>query len=158
MSEPGSTPPPGGEVPWWANPQGGPPPKWWDDPKAGERGLGGPPQPPRAPFHPGSDPAYARTYSPQPMATAKGAVAALVWGILSLVCCGAIGGAIAIYQGSQARFRIRMSNGRLGGNGMALAGMILGGISLFITAVVLFLWATGQYHPPVFSPTTTTIP
>jgi hypothetical protein len=154
MSNPGSTPPPGGETPWWANPEGGQPPAWWADPNP-PPGPGGPQPPPRAPFHPGSDPAYGRTYAPRPTANAKGAVAALVWGILSLVCCGAIGGGIAIYQGSQARFRIRMSNGRLGGNGMALAGMILGGIAILQTLVVIYLFATGHYHTVVVTPTTT---
>ena len=109
------------------------------------------------PFAARPDPAYAATYSRRPIGRAKGAVAALVCGILSLVCCGVIVGAIAIYQGSQARFRIRVSNGRLGGNGMALAGMIMGGVAIVEWAVWLVLVATG-HHPYGLIPTTTTTP
>jgi hypothetical protein len=107
------------------------------------------------PFQPAPDPAYARTYSPVPLARAQGAVAALVWGLASLVCCGPIFGAIAIYQGSQARYRIRVSNGRLGGNGLALAGMILGGIAIVYWVLSIFLIATGRID---IHPTTTTPP
>ena len=108
------------------------------------------------PFVPRADPAYASTYSPRPIGRAKGAVAALVCGILSLVCCGVILGAVAIYQGSQARYRIRASNGRLGGNGMALAGMIMGAVAVIEWVVWLYLFATG--HHVLYVPTTTTTP
>jgi hypothetical protein len=110
------------------------------------------------PFTPAPDPNYSRTYAPRPTATAKGAVAALVWGILSLTCCGGIGGAIAIYYGSQARYRIRVSNGRLGGNGIALAGFVMGIVSVALTVVYILLVLTGQVHVQTFQPTTTTTP
>jgi len=105
------------------------------------------------PFSAAPDPAFYRTYSPRPMGTAKGAVAALVWGILSLTCCGFIGAAFAIYNGSQARYRIRASNGRLGGNGMALAGMVMGIVSICGTILYIFLLATGQVHVVTYQPT-----
>jgi hypothetical protein len=150
MSDAGQGPPPGGDTPWWAQDQSGATPSWWQD--APNQGAGWQQQPPpRMPFTPGSDPAYAQTYwRGAPQANAKGAVAALVLGILSLVLgvcgCGVILGPIAIYQGSQARFRIRSSNGRLGGNGMALAGMLLGGLAVLWFVVGLILYATGSYH------------
>lgn len=105
------------------------------------------------PFSAAPDPAFYRTYSPRPMGTAKGAVAALVWGILSLTCCGFIGAAFAIYHASQARYRIRASNGRLGGNGMALAGMVMGIVSICGTILYIFLLATGQVHVVTYQPT-----
>jgi Domain of unknown function (DUF4190) len=109
------------------------------------------------PFAARPDPVYAASYSPRPIGRAKGAVAALVCGLLSLVCCGVILGAVAIYQGSQARYRIRASNGRLGGNGLALAGMVMGGVAVIEWVVGLLLLFTG-HHVFLISPTTTTTP
>jgi hypothetical protein len=105
------------------------------------------------PFTPAPNPAYSETYWRGPtMGTAKGAVAALVWGILSLTCCGIIGAVFAIYHASQARYRIRMSNGRLGGNGLALAGMVMGIVSATMTLLYLILLATGQVHFVTYQP------
>ncbi len=56
-----------------------------------------------------------------------------------------------------SRPRIRASNGRLGGNGMALAGTIMGGVAVIEWAVWLILLATG-HHVYVLVPTTTTTP
>jgi hypothetical protein len=102
------------------------------------------------PFTPAPDPTYAATYwRGRPLGNAKGASTALWVGILSLVLglcgCGIVLGPIAIYHGTQARYRIRMSNGRLGGNGMALAGMLLGGLSVLWFLFGLYLYATGHY-------------
>jgi hypothetical protein len=87
-----------------------------------------------APTHPGHRP------------NAEGAVKALVLGLISLVCCGILIGPWAIYTGSQARFRIRVSNGRLGGEGFAIAGMVLGGISVLLFFYSLWLFSTGRAH------------
>jgi hypothetical protein len=161
-------PPPGDDAPWWARPEGGQAPSWWQQPGPGPGPGPGPQQAPGAawqqpppggmPFAARPDPAFARTYAPRPVGRAKGAVAALVWGILAVVCCGFIGGAIAIYQGSQARYRIRASNGRLGGNGMALAGMLLGGLGILQSVVVLWATLTGHRYGFPISTTTTTFP
>jgi hypothetical protein len=168
--------PPGGDTPWWARPEGGEAPSWWSEPggagQAPPAGPGGPDwSPPRPdqrwqearpvtgmPFAARPDPTFAQTYSPRPVGRAKGAVAALVWGILAVACCGIIGGAIAIYQGSQARYRIRAANGRLSGNGLALAGMLLG--ALGIVESIIGLWAAfnGHRFGVGFIPTTTTTP
>jgi hypothetical protein len=53
------------------------------------------------------------------------ATLALVLGIISVFCC-AILGPVALFIGNASRQRIQASNGTLGGNGLATAGMILG--------------------------------
>ena len=80
------------------------------------------------------------------MARADGAVKALVLGIVSLICCGIILGPIAIYEGSQVRYRVRTSNGRLDGDGFGLAAMILGAIATVFSVIGILLAATG--HSP----------
>ena len=96
------------------------------------------------PFAAGPDPMYSQTYWRGQKTMAKGAVTSLVVGILSLFCCGIVLGPIAIVQGSQARFRVRTSNGRLGGDGIALLGMFLGGLSVFLFFFWLWWYATGH--------------
>ena len=54
------------------------------------------------------------------------AIASLVTGIVSLVCCGLVTGVPAIVMGLVSRNRIARSAGALGGRGMAVAGVILG--------------------------------
>jgi hypothetical protein len=71
-------------------------------------------------------------------------VASLVIGLLSLVCCGIVLGPVAIVKGSQARFRVRTSNGRLTGDGIALLGMFLGGVSVFLFCFSIWWYATGH--------------
>jgi hypothetical protein len=72
--------------------------------------------------------------------TAPGAVGALIFGIVGLLACGFFG-IPAIVMGSRARQQIAASGNRYGGDGMALAGVILGWISVGFLAlglVVLF--------------------
>jgi hypothetical protein len=59
-------------------------------------------------------------------------------GLVGWVPCG-IGSVVAIVLGFVARSQIRESHGRLGGDGLALAGIILGfgAIALLIAIVVL---------------------
>jgi hypothetical protein len=66
------------------------------------------------------------------------AVAALVLGIVGWIPCG-IGSLLAVVLGFVARSQIRDSRGRQGGDGLALAGIILGfiGIGLWILFLVL---------------------
>jgi hypothetical protein len=101
-----------------------------------------PPVPPPPPVAP--PPAY----GPPPPNSGK-AVAALVLGILGLVSCQ-LAGVAAIVLGNQATEEIAASGGRLGGEGMAKIGVILGwvavallvlgilGILVFIVAAVVF--------------------
>ena len=54
------------------------------------------------------------------------AIASLVAGIASVVCCGIVTGIPAIVMGVMARNRIARSSGAVAGGGMAIAGVILG--------------------------------
>ncbi len=131
---PGAGPGPGDEVPWWAQTNDGRPPSWWAE------GTPGPSESPGAPV---SGP-YAHTRAPVPMARAEGAVRALVLGIVSLICCGIILGPIAIYEGSQVRYRVRASNGRLDGDGFGIAAMVLGAVATLFSLIGIYLAATGR--------------
>jgi hypothetical protein len=68
----------------------------------------------------------------------KGAITALVLGIVGLFLCGILLGPAAIYEGAKARRRIRESNGMLTGDGMALAGLILGIVATVGAIFLLF--------------------
>jgi hypothetical protein len=68
----------------------------------------------------------------------KGARTSLILSIVGLVVCGVILGPAAIIEGTKARRRIRESNGALKGDGLALAGIIIGVIG---TAAALLLIA-----------------
>ena len=63
------------------------------------------------------------------------ATAALVLGICSLVCFSIVAGIPAIVLGALARRDIARSGGQLQGNGLALGGMILGGLSVVVAVV-----------------------
>ena len=83
---------------------------------------------------PGPDP-YGRQpgYGPpgpmqpvQPMPTSGRATTSLVLGVVSLFFCGLLTGIPAIIVGISARREIGRSDGRLGGEGLALGGIITG--------------------------------
>ena len=65
----------------------------------------------------------------------KLAVPAMVCGILSIATCALIG-PVAIVLSLKSRKRISESNGMLGGDGMALAGLICG----IVGSVLMGLW------------------
>ncbi len=65
------------------------------------------------------------------------AIVSLVCGVLSIICCGAIAGIPAIITGYMAKNNVDSNPGQYTGRGMALAGMILGGVSLVFTALYL---------------------
>jgi hypothetical protein len=73
--------------------------------------------------------------------TAGVAVASLVCGILGLICFGPLGAIPAVICGHIARSRIRESAGALGGEGMALAGLILGYVSIGLMVVMIPMYA-----------------
>jgi hypothetical protein len=83
--------------------------------------------------------AYGYGYGYAPPQHDKGATTSLVLGIVSLLCCGLIFGAFALNEGRKARARIAASNGALTGDGMALAGMILGVIGMVGWVLVIIL-------------------
>ena len=78
------------------------------------------------------------------LARADGAVRALVLGLVSLLCCGVVLGPIAIYEGLQVRYRVRVSNGRLSGDGFAIAAIILGVLGTLNSLIGIWLVATGH--------------
>jgi hypothetical protein len=65
------------------------------------------------------------------------AITSLVLGILSLACLGLLAGIPAIICGHKARGRARRAPAQYGGAGLALAGLIMGYVSLAVTLVVL---------------------
>jgi competence protein ComGC len=69
------------------------------------------------------------------------AIWSLVFGILSLVGCSIVAGIPAVICGHMGRKRIRQSAGALGGNGLALAGLITGYVSIGLLVVLLPLMA-----------------
>jgi hypothetical protein len=117
--------------------------------------LPAPAQPPPAapdmpqPFTP--PPLYAGQYGApaQPYAppNSNAAVISLIFGILAWVGLVFIGAIVAIIAGHMARREIRDSGGRIGGGGMAMAGLLLGyvqlGLLLLGCAVVLLLALIG---------------
>jgi hypothetical protein len=73
--------------------------------------------------------------------TAGIAITSLVLGILGLVCFGPFAAIPAVICGHVAKSRIRKSAGQLEGEGLALAGLILGYISIGLMVVLLPLYA-----------------
>jgi hypothetical protein len=73
----------------------------------------------------------------------KGATKALILGIVSLLICGLVFGPAAIGEGTKARNRIRASGGALTGDGLALAGIWLGGIGLVAALGLIILRFSG---------------
>ena len=66
------------------------------------------------------------------------AIAALVVGCVCLFVCP-LGGIAAIILGRSARTEIRNSQGRLSGDGLAVAGEVLGWVEIAITVVVVLI-------------------
>jgi hypothetical protein len=65
------------------------------------------------------------------------AIWSLVLGILSFVCVGIFAAIPAVICGHVARSAIRRSRGELGGEGLALAGLVLGYIAIALNLIVI---------------------
>ena len=78
----------------------------------------------------------------QPSKTPGIATASLVLGILGLACIGPFGAIPAIICGHKAKSRIKASDGTLTGDGIALAGLILGYVSIGLMVVLIPVYAT----------------
>jgi hypothetical protein len=109
-----------------------------------------PPPPPPAdgqqPYgqQPGYPPAGAPGGFGQPQQTSPLAIVSLVLGILSVPCCTfLVLGIAAVVTGVIARRQIDASQGRLKGNGMAMAGVVLGALAIVISLVYWILALTG---------------
>lgn len=136
------------------------PPPTYPQPGADQPGYARPDyeqyQPPPGQAPPGGSPP--QTWAPQPygspgygqLAGQKNegmAVGALVCGIVSALCgvigfCGVIIGPVAIVLGVVARRRIRDSAGMTKGDGLALAGLVLGIIGTVASVGWLIAFAT----------------
>jgi hypothetical protein len=153
MSHPPGTPDPNDP---WAAPSGDeqrPPQPPYGDPY-GQPGYGQPPaygqQPPYGQQPGYGYPAYGPYGYQQPT---NGKAAAALWtGIAALVltfCCGVgVLGIVPIVLGAKGRSEIRRGGGQQGGDGMALAGIIMGSVavvlSLVVIGVIVLAIATGD--------------
>ena len=75
----------------------------------------------------------------QPQTTPGSATAALILGICAILVCPIICAPLALVYGNKARNEIDGSGGRLGGRGMATAGIVLGWIGVAL-AVLSIIW------------------
>jgi uncharacterized membrane protein YjfL (UPF0719 family) len=80
-----------------------------------------------------------QSYSSAPPQTSKLAIFSLVLGLVGLFCLSIFGGIPAIILGHKARRNIRESRGAEGGAGMALAGLILGYVSIAMAVISLIV-------------------
>ena len=94
-------------------------------------------QPPQGQYPPQAQP-YRGQYQPSSAQETDGkATASLVLGILSLLCFSVLTGIPAIILGHMSKANIRRSMGRLKGDGMATAGLIMGYISAAAIPLIL---------------------
>lgn len=92
------------------------------------------------------------SYTPYPTAaTSPAAIISLIAGIASWFIAPLIGAIIAIISGHIARRDVRASNGSLTGDGLAVAGLVLGYGNLILSALgiclVVALFAMGISIP-----------
>ena len=80
-----------------------------------------------------------------PRQTSGLAITSLVGGILGWTFLPLLGSLVAIITGHLARGEIRRSDGRLDGDGLAVAGLVLGwiGIGLAVLVLLMFLFFFG---------------
>lgn len=81
---------------------------------------------------------------PPPTQSSNLAIISLIAGILGWFILPVLGAIIAIFTGHRARKEIRESAGKLTGEGMATAGLVLGYLNLFLIVIpicVIFILA-----------------
>jgi hypothetical protein len=131
---------------WFADPNNAALTRYWDGSAWTEQTAPAAPPPgpppygvgvPAPPFHTPYQPAY------HPQTTNGLAIASLV---LSLVGLFFIGSILGIVFGFVARSQIRQSNGMQKGNGLALAGIIIGFATLAITLIVIVAIAANSHN------------
>jgi hypothetical protein len=89
------------------------------------------------------------------------AITSLVTAILGVTTCVGIGAAMGLVTGYLARNEIRNKPGAYSGDGLATAGMVLGGIGLVYFVLIfawIFLWFAFVFAMSVLSAWSTTIP
>lgn len=96
-------------------------------------------------------PDYPQLTPPMLAQTSTLALISLIAGILSWMLAPFIGALVAVITGHMAKNEIRSSGGRLTGEGLATAGLVLGYIQLGLTVVgclcVAVILATGVTVP-----------
>ena len=104
-------------------------------------GYPGPGQPdPRFGYGQWAGPGYVGHATPAPPTSAR-ATAAVVLGALSVMAClGFVTGIPAMIVGVSARREIRESQGRLGGDSVALGGIIAGAVGTVLSLLVVGLF------------------
>jgi hypothetical protein len=97
------------------------------------------PMPPPVPGNaPSAPPPAPNVYVPTPTKpTSNTAIVALVAGLLSWILLPFVASVVAIIAGHMARSEIRRSNGALDGDGLALAGMVLGYVQIALALVAI---------------------
>jgi hypothetical protein len=73
--------------------------------------------------------------SPVVAETSGWAIFSLIAGLLGWMGIVGIGGLAAVIAGHIAKSQIRNSNGRLGGNGLATAGLVMGYLNIGLTVI-----------------------
>jgi hypothetical protein len=129
------------ETPAFAQPEPGRPPVAAGTPSYAPPPVASPPSPiaPPAPGQPTVG--YGQAGAPYTPPTAQsqtstGAIVSLIFGLLGLFfVLPLIGPIVGIFAGHMARRNIRESDGRLSGDGLALAGMITGYIGLAFSLI-----------------------
>jgi hypothetical protein len=144
MSGPGDEQkPPDWQQPQWQQPQ-----QPSEQPQWGQQ----PPQQPWGQQPPAQQPWGGQPQWQQPPATPGVATAALILGICGILfsfCFIGIPCAIvAVILGYKARNQIDASGGRLGGRGLAIAGLVMGWIGVAINALFIVLVIIGAVSSP----------
>jgi len=102
---------------------------------------------------------YPQSYSGEPIKTSSEAIISLISAILGWLGFFGLGGIVAVIFGHIAKNQIRKSAGRIGGDGLATAGLVLGyaniAVSLIgfclIMLIVFGVISTGLLMIPFFS-------
>lgn len=93
------------------------------------------PQAYQQPYQPYTPPYAPQAYFPTVLPTSTAATVSLIFGILAWTMVPLLGAIGAVIAGHMARQEIRDAGGQLGGDGMALAGLILGYLQLGFVAL-----------------------
>jgi hypothetical protein len=80
-------------------------------------------------------PDYNRGYEGKSVQTSTEAILSLIFAVLSWLGLFGLGGIVAIILGHVAKNKIRQSAGRLEGNGLATAGLVLGYANVALTLI-----------------------
>lgn len=136
---PQGSPPPGAPGPTPPGPPGYGPPPPSPPPGYGPPGYGAPPRGPYAPGPQGPTP-FGPPMRPAGPRTNSNALVSLILGVVSLAVCQPVG-LVAFFLGRTARDEIARSQGRETGDGLAVAGQVIGlvAVGLFVVSILAVL-------------------